>query len=223
MATLSYWTQEAYRLGTHALRMHLHLDIRHMLRGSARLHGGKPLQFWHVIPDAFSSSECARIVELINVRDGYDGGLVSGQFDQNIRQSSLMWLPESEGLSWVSARMARVAADANRDLFEFALDGFDEQLQLAAYGPGHYYDWHIDRGRGVIAERRKLTLSVQLTHPSQYVGGDLEINADGHPFLLPRDRGTAVVFASTTLHRIVPMISGLRHSLVTWTHGPAFV
>ena len=175
------------------------------------------------MPDAFSPSECSQIVEFINARDGYDGGLVTGQFDQQIRQSSLMWLPEIEDLSWVSARMAWVAADANRNLFEFILDGFDEHLQLAAYGPGHYYDWHIDRGQGDTAERRKLTLSVQLTDPSHYVGGDLEINANGHPFLSPRDLGTAVVFASTTLHRVVPVISGLRHSLVTWTHGPAFV
>ena len=61
---------------------------------------------------------------------------MAGRFDQKVRQSSLVWLPESEDLAWVDARMARLAADANRQVFGFALDGFDEQLQLAAYGPG---------------------------------------------------------------------------------------
>jgi PKHD-type hydroxylase len=148
---------------------------------------------------------------------------VSGGFDQSVRQSSLAWLPESDELAWVGARMARLAGDANRELFGFALDGFDEQFQLAEYGPGNSYDWHIDRGQGKIAGRRKLTLSVQLTEPALYDGGALEINADGHPFQVPRNQGTAVVFSATTLHRVEPVVRGLRHSLVTWTHGPAFV
>ena len=187
-----------------------------MLSGSTLLASVRPLRFWHVIPDAFSPDECFRITGLAD-------GLVAGQTDSNIRKSSLVWLPESEDSAWVSARMARLAADANRDLFGFILDGFDERLQLAAYGPGHYYDWHIDRGQGRVAGRRKLTLSVQLTDPGQYVGGDLEINADGRVFPSPRHLGTAIVFAATTLHRVGPVTSGFRQSLVGWTHGPAFV
>lgn len=185
--------------------------------------GGKPLAFWTVFPDAFSLAECAQLTDVFMCQDASDGGLVAGRFDQKVRQSGLVWLPEREDLAWVDARAARLAADANRQLFNYALDGFDEQLQLAAYGPGHYYDWHIDRGTGSVAGRRKLTLSVQLTDPGDYVGGALEINADGRPFQAPRNRGTAVVFAATTLHRVEPVISGLRHSLVAWAHGPAFI
>lgn len=148
---------------------------------------------------------------------------VAGRSDDNVRQSSLAWLPDGEGFDWVDRRLARLAADANRDIFGFALDGFDEQLQLAEYGPGHFYDWHIDRGQGTMAGRRKLSLCVQLTQPDLYTGGALEINANGQPFQVPRALGTVVIFASTTLHRVEPVLSGLRHSLVTWVHGPAFV
>ena len=193
--------------------------------------GSKPLQFWCVFPDAFSAQECAQLTERFQQLDAAEGGLVAGRFDQKVRQSALVWLPDDDDsagngageFSWVHTRMARLAADANSQLFQYALEGFDEQLQMAAYGPGHYYDWHIDRGRGSTAGRRKLTLSVQLTPPDAYLGGELEINADGHPFQAPRAQGTAVVFASTTLHRVAPIVSGLRHSLVAWVHGPQFV
>lgn len=185
--------------------------------------GDKPLRFWTVFAEAFSLAECAQLCDLFARLDAQEGGLVAGRFDNKVRQSALVWLPESEDVSWVHARMARLAADANAQLFNYALDGFDEQLQMAAYGPGHYYDWHIDRGRGSTAGRRKLTLSVQLTQPDAYVGGELEINADGHPFQAPRAQGTAVAFAATTLHRVAPIISGQRHSLVAWVHGPNFV
>ena len=185
--------------------------------------GNKPVQFWTIAENAFSPEDCTQLTELFASLDAEDGGLVAGRFDNKVRQSALVWVPESEELAWVQTRMARLAADANRQLFNYALDGFDEQLQMAAYGPGHYYDWHIDRGRGSVAGRRKLTLSVQLTVPDAYLGGELELNADGHPFQAPRAQGTAIVFAATTLHRVAPIISGLRHSLVAWVHGPDFV
>jgi PKHD-type hydroxylase len=200
-----------------------HPGLHIMLAGSALLRSAGPPRFWHVIPDAFSPDECSCIRALADREDGSEGGLVTGQFDPKVRKSSLVWLPDNDGTAWVSARMARLAADANRDTFGFALDGFDERLQVAAYGPGHYYDWHIDRGRGNAAGRRKLTLSVQLSDPDDYAGGDLEVNADGRPFPAPRELGTAIVFAATTLHRVAPVDCGLRRSLVAWAHGPAFV
>lgn len=151
------------------------------------------------------------------------GGLVAGRFDTEVRQSSLVWLPDGEEFEWVAQRLARLVGDANRDSFRFALDGFEERTQLASYGPGHYYNWHIDRGRGTVAGRRKLTLSVQLSDPAGYLGGELELNADGHPVQAPRDQGAMVVFAAHTIHRVAPVISGTRLSLVAWVHGPDFV
>ena len=184
--------------------------------------GGAP-RYWSISENAFSPDECDRLLALFARLDAAEGGLVAGRFNESIRNSALVWVPEDGDLAWVHQRLARVAADANREVFRFALDGFEEQLQLAAYGPGHFYDWHVDRGRGATASRRKLTVSVQLTDPDAYVGGELELNADGQPFNAPRQRGTAVAFAANTLHRVAPVVSGLRHSLVGWVHGPDFV
>ena len=190
---------------------------------TASLGGTQPLAFWIVVENAFSPSECVQITDGIAELDGSDGNLVTGRSDQDIRQSVLSWIPDNDDYAWVDARLARLVADANRQLFGYALDGFDEHAQLAAYGADQHYDWHIDRGQGRIASRRKLSLSVQLSKSDAYVGGALEINADGRPAQAPRDQGTAVIFASTALHRVEPVVSGLRHSLVVWAHGPAFV
>lgn len=192
----------------------------HVLPGPG---GGKPPRHWVIIKDAFSREECERLCAAFSELDARDGGLVAGRFDQKVRQSALVWLPEGEEFEWATQRMARLAGDANRDAFRYALDGFEEQLQIASYSPGHYYDWHIDRGRGAIAGRRKLTLSVQLTDPETYVGGELELNSDGRPFQVSADQGSMVAFAAHTLHRVAPVVSGTRCSLVTWVHGPDFV
>lgn len=185
--------------------------------------GGKPPQHWIILKDAFSPEECETLKAAFAPQGAQQGGLVVGRFDAEVRQSALMWLPEGDAYDWVGQRMARLAAEANREAFRYALDGFEERLQLASYGPGHYYDWHIDRGRGAMAGRRKLTLSVQLSDPSDYVGGELELNASGRPFQAPRDQGALVAFAAHTLHRVAPVVSGNRLSLVTWIHGPDFV
>lgn len=185
--------------------------------------GGKPPCHWVIIESAFSPAECAQLSAAFNLLDARKGGLVAGKFDTEVRQSALVWLPDGDEFEWVAQRMARLAADANREAFLFALDGFEEQLQLASYGRGHYYDWHIDRGRGAAARRRKITLSVQLTDPVNYVGGELEINADGRPFQAPKDQGAMVAFPAHVLHRVAPVVSGNRLSLVAWVHGPDFV
>ncbi|MEQ8666491.1 MAG: 2OG-Fe(II) oxygenase [Rhodospirillales bacterium] len=185
--------------------------------------GGKSPRHWVVIENAFSPDECERLRTAFAALGAREGGLVAGRFDTEVRQSALVWLPEGGEFEWVTRRMARLAADANRDVFRFALDGLEEQLQLACYGPGHFYNWHIDRGRGTLAGRRKITLSVQLTDPEDYVGGELELNADGHPLQAPSDQGTMVAFAAHTLHRVAPVITGNRLALVAWVHGPDFV
>lgn len=178
---------------------------------------------WAILPAAFSAAECEDLIAIFEQLEAAKGGLVAGRFDTKIRQSALVWLSDEPAYTWVQTRIAQVVAEANRTTFKYALDGFDEQLQLAAYGPGHYYDWHIDRGQGAVAGRRKLTISVQLTHPDLYAGGELELNATGRPVQLPRTQGTAAVFAAHTIHRVAPVGSGMRYSLVAWVHGPDFV
>lgn len=185
--------------------------------------GYKPSRHWAILPQAFTPTECAELQQLLNALETQEGGLVAGRFDAKIRRSALMWLPDDTSTQWAHTRLARLIGDANRDTFHYQLDGFEEQVQLAAYGPDHYYDWHIDRGQGATAGRRKLTLSIQLTAPDQYTGGDLELNATGRPMQMPREQGTAVIFAAHTVHRVAPVISGMRHSLVAWVHGPDFI
>ena len=67
-----------------------------------------------------------------------------------------------------------------------------------------------------------MSISVQLSEPDAYDGGDLEIDIDGAPWSAPRDRGTAILFPSFVRHRISQVDSGTRHALVAWMHGPAF-
>jgi PKHD-type hydroxylase len=76
---------------------------------------------------------------------------------------------------------------------------------------------------------RKLSTVVQLSDPADYVGGDLEFlevatdyDGDQRAEYLSecRRRGTVVVFCAFEYHRVTPIVSGVRRSLVAWVSGP---
>ena len=101
------------------------------------------------------------------------------------------------------------------DVFEF---------QLIKYDIGGNYNWHCDYGT---AERpgliRKLSMSIQLTPPEEYHGGELQVvDYSNRTITIPTDLGTVVVFDSKLPHKVWPVVWGQRISLVGWANGPRF-
>jgi len=101
------------------------------------------------------------------------------------------------------------------DVFEF---------QLIKYDVGGNYNWHCDYGT---AERpgliRKLSMSIQLTPPEEYHGGELQVvNYGNRTITIPTHLGTVVVFDSKLPHKVWPVAWGQRISLVGWANGPRF-
>jgi PKHD-type hydroxylase len=173
---------------------------------------------------AFSPKECDRIIDLARSRPLDEAGLVKNVADPAIRRAELAWLDERPGAEWVMDRIVETVARANREVFDFALTDFAESAQVARYGAereGHF-GWHSDIGAGAVAERRKLTMVVQLSEPSDYEGGFLEVWPDGNVRQSETARGAATIFPSFHLHRVTPVTAGERWSLTVWAHGPAF-
>jgi PKHD-type hydroxylase len=178
----------------------------------------------HSIPGAFSGADCDRILEIVRAEKARDARLVGQNKDHNIRRADLVWIDEVEGADWVMDRIISTVAEANREVYDFALSDFAESAQVARYGAereGHF-DWHSDIGEGPIAGRRKLTMVVQLSPPDRYTGGQLEVMPSNTIFSAPKTRGTATLFPSYLLHRVTPVTQGERFSLTIWAHGPQF-
>ena len=178
----------------------------------------------HTIPEALTGPECEALIALCAAAPMRDAGLVRGTTAHQIRRADLSWLDDIPQASWVMDSMMRLVAQANRESFGFDLTEFAESPQVARYGAereGHF-DWHSDIGAGALAQKRKLTVVVQLSLPGAYEGGVLEVWPDSTVRSAPRDRGAAVIFPSFELHRVTPVTAGTRWSLTLWSHGPAF-
>ena len=63
---------------------------------------------------------------------------------------------------------------------------------------------------------------VQLSEPSAYTGGKLELMPGAGTIVADCAQGTATLFPSFVLHRVTPVTEGERRSLTIWCHGPAF-
>lgn len=178
----------------------------------------------HTDPIAFSAAECVEILGLVATMPVQDAGLVRQQRDHNLRRADLVWLDDVPGAEWVMGRIIEVVRRANSDVFMFDINAFEESPQVARYDAAReaHFDWHSDIGSGRLAARRKLTMVVQLSDPSTYRGGELQLMPGAGIISAPAEQGTATVFPGFVLHRVTPVTSGVRHSLTVWAHGPAF-
>jgi PKHD-type hydroxylase len=149
------------------------------------------------------------------------GGVAGSAVDNNVRRSQVSWLDNNLNTKWVFEKLGYVVSQLNADYFRFDLTGFGETLQLTNYDQSEngMYGWHQDYGAKV---SRKLSLTVQLTDPSEYEGGNLQIMTTGTPVNARKQRGLIVAFPSYVLHQVTPVTQGSRQSLVAWVSGPAF-
>jgi PKHD-type hydroxylase len=170
--------------------------------------------------NGFSVEECKRIIDAFSQQCIDQGTIFNGQ-QSEIRKSKLTWIPRNISTQWIYDRLLDMAKEANDSMFGFDITTFYDQIQFGLYDGSENgkYDNHIDVGTECIAACRKLSMSVQLSDPDDYEGGDLVID---NQFECPKKRGTTAVFSSFITHKVTPVTKGKRYSLVVWLYGPPF-
>ena len=136
----------------------------------------------------------------------------------DVRQASHHWLPWD---TWIAGIMHNIFISANNDYFHYDLNHFDSGIQVTKYGVNDRYSWHTDM---LPADNpRKLSMSLLLNN--DFEGGELEIDVPvDKPESLTVDlkAGTCAIFPAWVKHRVKPVKSGTRYSLVAWMNGPQF-
>ena len=155
------------------------------------------------------------------------------------RNSDLVWLSET----WIYKEIHPYVHEANRLAgWNFEWD-WSESCQFTKYKLNQYYDWHCDSfGKifdspndiNVNGKIRKLSMTCQLTDGSEYQGGELEFDFRNYdPNMRDESKhlrkaneilskGSIIVFPSDVWHRVKPVTSGTRYSLVAWHLGRPF-
>ena len=146
------------------------------------------------------------------------------------RDSHIVWMNDK----WIYKEIHPYIEEANKITgWNFQWD-YSESMQFTKYSKGQFYDWHIDSLEEVIKNRdsnhngknRKLSVTCNLSNEDDYGGGELQfchikkgkikINT------LKAAKGSIIVFPSFVWHRVKPVMSGERYSLVVWNLGYPF-
>lgn len=147
------------------------------------------------------------------------GPLDKCEVNLDARSTKISWWDEDH---WVSSIFSHYFNRANRDIWEYDLTHI-EAIQITKYEPGDYYKWHCDYGSmdNEDFSTRKLSATLLISDPSEYEGGEFEIiDYSGAALTLPKLKGTIIIFDSRAPHRVAPVTSGRRISLVCWMRGP---
>ena len=191
---------------------------------------------FYVFPKAVKPDVCNSIVKdykqnILKEATIY-GSDKKGRDDPEIRKTSVHFIKDKDNeineLAWHFLR------EANKIQFNYNLEYF-QAIQFAEYKDGGFYGWHQDAsGIDPDNETRKLSLTLVLSNPDNFEGGELQFYNGGRPMedmgeitgeQVTNDikaQGSVVVFDSRDWHRVTPVTKGVRHSIVCWTVGPNF-
>jgi PKHD-type hydroxylase len=179
---------------------------------------------YYFFENGFSEQEIQKIFTSIENLP-YQDALVAGEGKSNkeIRSSNVKWIPKHDGFGWLYFKLMDLAAEANKNVWNFDLYSVIDSIQYTEYHAtenGHY-GWHQDIGGGSMS-KRKVSMTIQLSDSDEYEGGDFQYFKGGNPDMaesIVKKKGLVIVFPSYMMHRVTPVTKGVRKSLVLWLGG----
>lgn len=95
----------------------------------------------------------------------------------------------------------------------YDIDFTNNSFQFTEYKTDGYYNWHTDSD--TIITDRYCSMVIQLNE--EYTGGELQIkDKDDKEITLEKGLGNLFIFYSHLTHRVKPITTGTRYSLVNW-------
>jgi len=161
------------------------------------------------------------MLKQVKVLDYQRSKIGEGHETSTVRTSSQSWLCWD---TWIAGIMHNMFISANNDYFHYDLDHFDSGIQATKYQEGQEYNWHTDTGEGDGIGKLPRKLSMSFVLGEDFEGGELDIfyPSDHQIFSHNLKPGTVCIFPSWVSHRVKPVTSGIRYSLVAWMNGPDF-
>lgn len=182
------------------------------------------VEHWAYAFDVFTPEECDRIIKAglgLELKKGRVGQKT--EENEEIRKSEIAFFDVTDkSTEWIYQRVNDLVNVTNKRFWDFDLS-YIETLQFTKYsGNGGFYEKHTDQLYDSF-HLRKLSLSIQLSDPESYEGANLMLHIGNvNPPTAHRNRGSAALFPSYTLHEVTPITKGERYSLVAWVCGPKF-
>ena len=169
-----------------------------------------------VVPEVLSSEELGTVRAALSGARFIDGRVTAGTLAAE--QKHVLQLDRSgDGQREAGALVAR-ALLGHATVQAAALPKSLGHPNINRYEPGMFYGPHLDAPimRGQPPMRADISVTVFLSEPSDYTGGELMVSSDQAPVSVKAKAGDAVLYPSGSIHEVRPLESGVRLVAVTW-------
>ena len=171
------------------------------------------------IPDLLAADALARVRSLIERADWVDGNVTSGH--QSALAKKNLQLPEELPEAKEAGQIVLEALGRNPLFIAAALPLKIFPPLFNSYAGGQHFGVHVDNavriqpGSG-FRIRSDLSITVFLEDPAEYDGGELTVETNFGVQQVKLPAGHAVLYPSSSLHRVEPVTRGRRLASFFW-------
>lgn len=166
----------------------------------------------YTIEEFLSKEESSNILEKYKKELFLEKAQIANGKIDNRRKSSVAFIDNIESID-------NKLKDILKNLIQ--IKGFEVTglgpYQFTEYKIGEYYDWHTDSST-TDDEYKDRFCSIVIQLNDEYEGGYLQLKDESGDNTIQLDKGigTMYIFYSNIRHRVMPVTSGVRYSLVNW-------
>ncbi len=171
------------------------------------------------IPNVLTSQELEKIASSLAKAEFIDGKLTAGWHAKLVKNNQQL----KQGTTLVGELQQIIKAALSRNaLFQTAVrPKAIHSILISRYDLGMSYDRHTDNALMGSSKvwRSDVSFTLFLNSPSAYEGGELVIEGADDEKAYKLEAGSAIVYPSTTLHRVDPVQEGTRLVAVGWVQS----
>lgn len=161
-----------------------------------------------------NTSELQVIGRILDDAAFVDGKATASDAAKGVKNN--LQLPEGPALNGVQ-QIINQAIMSNTLIQTAVMPVMTLPVLVSRYSGGMSYGWHVDSPlMGSPTIRTDVGMTIFLSDPTSYEGGELAINSPSGTISVKLSKGDAVIYPTTRLHGVAPVDKGSREVAVTW-------
>ena len=173
------------------------------------------------VPDVLNSGELATIQAQLRGVGFKDGASTAGWSARGVKHN-LQLTPGSPGYEPL-AQLVSAAFRRNDTLMTAMLPKASTRIMFNRYGSDMQYGAHVDApimgGLGANGVRTDIAVTIFLSEPDSYDGGELVALTGGVGSAFKLAAGSAISYPGNALHRVNPVTRGVRDAAIIWVQS----
>lgn len=174
----------------------------------------------YCVPAVLGPDELAVIQSKLQSASFMDGAVTAGWSAREVKKNLQVTsgTPEYEQI----ARIVRESFMRSGELQAALLPAAATPVLFNRYGQGMEYGPHVDTpvmGSMSNAIRSDIAITLFLSDPRSYDGGELTVFMNGIGSQFKLEAGAAIAYPANTLHHVTPVTRGVRDAAILWVQS----